>query len=146
MYSRSQKSAQALADIGDEGVIAYYDSPTTKGRHLNDLLARTDITAVVIALPITVQPSVIRNALEAGKHVLSEKPIAADPETALDLMAQRNNSKRGNIWAVAENFRFLNPITVGHRTLRDFGGDVTSFRVQLLTLIDEKDKFYQTSW
>lgn len=53
---------------------------------LGDLLARSDIHAVIVVLPISQQPDVIIRALKAGKHVLSEKPVAKDVKSALKLI------------------------------------------------------------
>jgi predicted dehydrogenase len=39
---------------------------------------RTDIDAVVIATPASTHQSLVRTALEAGRHVLVEKPMALD--------------------------------------------------------------------
>lgn len=50
-----------------------YSEDSEEGKSLDDLLARSDIKAVTIALPIKNQPEYIKKALLAGKHVLSEK-------------------------------------------------------------------------
>lgn len=146
IYSRTQQAAQTLADTTTDADIAYYDEPPVEGRQLEDLLARLDIDAVIVALPITVQPDVIRKALRQSKHVLSEKPIAGDVETAFELISAYERSDHGPIWAVAENFRFLRSVAVAHKALAGFDGEVTGFRVEVLNMIDEDDKFYQTDW
>lgn len=71
---------------------------------LNSLLARTDIDAVIVALPITIQPAVVRHCWKAGKHVLSEKPISQDIATASDLIREyeANYAPRGIVWRIAE--------------------------------------------
>ena len=43
-----------------------------------DLLRRDDVDAVLVSLPIPLNYPVSRAALEAGKHVLCEKPAGAD--------------------------------------------------------------------
>ena len=45
-----------------------------------DLLARDDVEAVLICLPIPLLYPSARAALEAGKHVLCEKPAGANVE------------------------------------------------------------------
>lgn len=52
--------------------VALYSDDSVEGRGLDHLLARSDIKAVIIALPIKKQPEYIRKVLLAGKHVLSE--------------------------------------------------------------------------
>ncbi|CAK7237607.1 hypothetical protein SBRCBS47491_010041 [Sporothrix bragantina] len=148
VYSRSQASAEALAAAATKtadgkSADVYYDSPATAGRGLDDLLGRSDIAAVVVALPILVQPAVITKALAAGKHVLSEKPIAKDVAAAKELI----NTRPGKgIWAVAENFRFLEVIAYAADRVRQIGGKVTTFNMHLFTLIGDDDKFFNTEW
>lgn len=148
VYSRSQASAEALAaKAADEAEgkkpDVYYDSPATAGHSLDDLLRRDDIPAVVLALPIVAQPAAITKTLAAGKHVLSEKPIAKDVATAKALIATRPGH---GIWGVAENFRFLEPVTYAAERVRHMGGTVTSFNMHLYTLIDDDDQFFNTAW
>ncbi|KAK5189615.1 hypothetical protein LTR96_009416 [Exophiala xenobiotica] len=144
--SASQKSAETLASESESKVDVYYDSPTTAGKSVDDLLKRSDIDAVIICVPILAQPEFIRKAMKAGKHVLSEKPIAKDVVTAEELIKWREASSIRTIWAVGENFRFISPVVYGHAKLKEIGGQVTTFSMNLFALIDENDKFYQTEW
>lgn len=107
VYSRSLKSAQSLET--DSSVDLYSDDSDPKlDRSLNHLLSRNDIHAVIIALPIKNQPEYVRKALTAGKHVLSEKPVAENVQEAKDLIDwyESQISPKGTTWAVAENVRF----------------------------------------
>lgn len=146
IYSRSKKSADGLASQVSSPVDLYYDSPGENGKSLDDLLARSDIEAVIICLPITVQPEVIKRALAAGKHVLSEKPIAPTAQAAQDLSDYQRQYAASSIWMVAENFRYLDPLVYGHSKMKEIGGDLVTFHVNVFTLIDDNDKFYQTEW
>jgi predicted dehydrogenase len=94
IYSRTQASAAALA--------AAFPHPVDLYTELDPLLARGDIEAVDILLPIDVMPAVIEQALHSGKHVVSEKPIAPDVSTGRRLMQAR----RAQVWMVAENWRY----------------------------------------
>lgn len=67
VYSRSKKSAEALVPNGS---VDTYSDDSGSGKSLDDLLARKDIQAVDIVLPITHQPSVIKKCLIVGKHVV----------------------------------------------------------------------------
>lgn len=111
IYSRSLKSAQATAELvpSSNGPVDLYSTDSGSGKELKDLLARDDIKAVIIALPIRDQPEFIKLALEAGKHVLAEKPIGPTLESAEKLLSEyKTISKEKNVtWAVAENFRFM---------------------------------------
>jgi len=70
VYSRSKKSAEALLPNGSVDI---YSDDSGSGKGLDDLLSRTDIRAVDVALPINNQPNVIKKALNAGKHVVHSK-------------------------------------------------------------------------
>lgn len=72
---------------------------------LDELLARSDIEAVNIALPTQVISDVVKKSLAAGKHVISEKPIAAQSSTAQQLISLAA-SQPSVVWMVAENFRY----------------------------------------
>ncbi|MBZ9938559.1 Gfo/Idh/MocA family oxidoreductase [Mesorhizobium sp. BR1-1-16] len=56
-----------------------------EGLSVDALLRRSDIEAVLNLTPPAAHHAVTRAALEAGKHVFTEKPLAADLEEALDL-------------------------------------------------------------
>ena len=101
---------------------------------------------MVIALPICVQPTVIKAAIEAGKHVLSEKPIAKDVATAMRLITWYKHQKREALWSVGENFRFFNPVTFAAEEIKKLGGELVTFSVDLYAFIDDKDDFYNTAW
>ncbi|KAK1139822.1 hypothetical protein N8T08_011148 [Aspergillus melleus] len=145
IYSRSLNSAQNLA-AGVSGVDLYSED-SGPGKSYADLLSRQDIAAVIIALPILVQPEFIRQALAAGKHVLSEKPIAKDLATAQDLIAwyEANVDRTKVLWAVAENFRYVSKYVRAAEEVRKLGG-VKNFRVNVRNLIKTDSKYYKTEW
>ena len=146
VYSRSKKSADSLAKLVEDHIDAYFDAPLATGYSLDDLLAREDIHAVVIALPIPVQPATIRRAIAAGKHVLSEKPISPDVKTAVDLLTWYKTKKRREIWSVGENFRFMNQLNLGADIIRKLNANVVTFSVRLYGFMDDQDEFYESEW
>lgn len=146
IYSRSKASADQLAKSAAQPLRTYYDSPTTSNHSLDHLLARQDIHAVIIALPICVQPTVIIKAIEAGKHVLSEKPIAKDIATAARLINWYKIQRREELWSVGENFRFFEPVAFAAEQIKKLGGEVVTFSVDLYAFIDDNDEFYKTEW
>jgi predicted dehydrogenase len=77
-----------------------------------DLLAREDIDAVYVPLPTGLHAYWVSRALEAGKHVLSEKPLTWDRSTALDLVDQ---AQKAGLWLM-ENYMFLHHSQ--HETVR----------------------------
>ena len=105
IYSRSLTSAQSVSS-SLTGVALYSDD----SKPLSELLARSDIQAVIIALPISAQPAYIKQALTAGKHVLAEKPIAKDIATARELIQwYGSNIDRSKVFfGIAEQFCYFN--------------------------------------
>lgn len=105
VWSRSQSSAQALVDKFNEGG----ESPAVSfGQDgYQALLSNGEIQAFLVVLPIPVQPGIVLDALEAGKHVLSEKPIAKDVKTARETIFKYEtcHKPKGLVWRVAESTR-----------------------------------------
>ncbi|MGQ9602998.1 MAG: Gfo/Idh/MocA family protein [bacterium] len=62
----------------------YPDVITTK--HYSDILSDTEVDAVAIATPVSTHFSIAKACLEAGKHVLVEKPLAASVAEAEELV------------------------------------------------------------
>ncbi|OBT89391.1 hypothetical protein VE02_01435 [Pseudogymnoascus sp. 03VT05] len=142
IFSRSLVAATTLATTAKGDVDTYADD--NNGKDFAALLARSDITALIIALPINVQPTYIEAALAAGKHVLSEKPIANNIETAEKLIHFYTALKvKGSTatWAVAENFRFLAPFKFARREIEKLGG-VLGFRVKVFQHVKAGTKYF----
>ena len=130
----------------EDHVDTYFDAPSIADSSLDDLLARPDIHAVIISLPILVQPSFVKRAIAAGKHVLSEKPIGPDMKIASNLLKWYRTKKRREIWSVGENFRFMDQMNFAADEIRKLSGEVVTFSVRLYAYIDDQDEAYQTEW
>ncbi|KAI0786966.1 oxidoreductase family protein [Abortiporus biennis] len=153
VYSRSEKSAEQLA-VDAQGILKLDAPPTVyhdenKDSNLDILLARKDISAVIIALPIVTQPSIIRKSLASGKHVLSEKPVAPDVAAGIDLIREyyENFKGKGLIWRVAENWE----VEPGYHAAADIIkagkiGKVTSFNARVVNHVPKDSKWYKTPW
>jgi predicted dehydrogenase len=90
--------AQAIAAVDSIEVIAAAD-PSPDARDFaatlfpeaallaapEDVRGVHDVEAVLIATPTSMHPQHVRNALEAGLHVLCEKPLSLDPGVSLEL-------------------------------------------------------------
>ncbi|KAF5358620.1 hypothetical protein D9758_007679 [Tetrapyrgos nigripes] len=169
IYSRSEKSARELASVVVKSLNhqpdIYFDVPSSNSNatdssessmtndsnfkgNLDALLSRSDIIAVIIVLPITIQPSIILKCLAAGKHVLSEKPIGADVKSGLQLIkdaAQYIN--KGLVWRIAENFECEDVyIKVGELVKEGKIGKIAFFKVVVFNYIDKTSQWYQTPW
>lgn len=144
IYSRSLKSATALGEKA--GGVDLYSDDAGAGKTYHDLLLRTDIQAVIIALPVLSQPEYIEAALLAGKHVLSEKPIAADLTTAKKLIDfyHDHRGKSNVLWGVAENFRFMGSFNFAAQETAKLGKPV-GFGVKMFTSVKPGAKYYGKS-
>jgi predicted dehydrogenase len=150
VYSRSQSSAETfVAAAYEDGAIkdveAYFDSPFVLSKSLNDLLRRDDIAAVIVAVAIDVSPVLIKKALAAGKHVLSEKPIAPDLKIAQSLVDYSQQMK-DVLWGVGENFRFWNSVHRAAKIIEDLDANLLTFSVTAYSFTDAKNPFYHSDW
>lgn len=74
-----------------------------------ELLADDSIDAVVIATPTNTHAQIAREALQAGKHVLAEKPICATSREAAEVARLADDT--GLVLMVGHVFLFNNGIT-----------------------------------
>jgi predicted dehydrogenase len=74
----SEATLVAICDVNADRVaqVAQEVHPWRTYTNYEDLLADNDIDAVSLALPNALHERVVLQALEAGKHVLCEKPLA----------------------------------------------------------------------
>ena len=118
--------ARALSELPDTKVTAICDAlPERRERaasrfpqiavsgDLRETLGRTDIDAVIVSTPATTHYEVARLALESGRHVLVEKPLATEVEHCEELAELAE--KKGRVLMVAHTFLY-NP---GIRKLRE---------------------------
>ena len=96
----------AAADVDEERLRRVHDLyPGLRcERDYARLLSDRDVEAVVVATPTSTHYTVVRDALEAGKHVLSEKPLAETSAQAEELVASAR--ERGLALMVGHVFLF----------------------------------------
>lgn len=90
--SRSKQKAESFASQFDVEPVVGYQA----------LLDRDDIDAVYVPLPVGLSSAWILKALESGKHVLAEKPLACNYESAAAMVAMA----RRHELLLMENFMF----------------------------------------
>jgi predicted dehydrogenase len=86
--------------------------------HLEDALLDDRVDAVVVATPTSTHASLVEVSLEAGKHVLVEKPLTNDLESAVRLCEKADES--GLVLMVGHVFLF-NAAVNGARTYIENG-------------------------
>ena len=92
----AKKAADSVKDhLGYEpvGLIDYHD-----------VLKRSDVDAVLVAVPINLTPEIATAALESGRHVFAEKPLA-DSSTQFRAIVELAKTKHLTLM-VGENFRY----------------------------------------
>jgi predicted dehydrogenase len=119
VWSRSSERARSFAEEFD--VSRVYADYTA-------LLADEAIEAVLVAVPIERNAELAIEAIQAGKHVLAEKPIAATLAEARQVLEACRSTQR--VVAIAENFRYRDDIREARRLI-DAGtiGKVQCFQV-----------------
>ncbi|MBV9470959.1 MAG: Gfo/Idh/MocA family oxidoreductase, partial [Abitibacteriaceae bacterium] len=96
----SDPAAPVLERIArEQQVTLTYDNPA-------DLIANPDIDVVDICTPNMYHAPLAIAALQAGKHVLCEKPLAPTPADIDAMIAARDAS--GKMLMTAQHFRFEN--------------------------------------
>jgi predicted dehydrogenase len=95
---------------------------------LEEALAAVDCDAVLVASPPPTHHSVAKAALEAGKHVLCEKPLATSLEDAFDLVGMAERAQR--ILMVSQNYRYNAPFRAVQRlVMQGELGELASIRI-----------------
>jgi predicted dehydrogenase len=88
----------------------YSDLETTS--HFEDLLNDDDIEGIVVATPVGTHYAMAKRALEAGKSVLVEKPMATSNEEANDLV--KTAREKNLILMVGHTFEYSAPVLKMH--------------------------------
>ncbi|MBN2471582.1 MAG: Gfo/Idh/MocA family oxidoreductase [Anaerolineae bacterium] len=136
--SRTPESTGQLA--------ALLDGPVDELHDIDALLAREDIDAVDVVLPIGLMPEVVERALAAGKHVISEKPAAptvAEGQRLLELYA----GHAGQVWMVAENYRYEAAFEQAAAVVASGDlGRVLLADWAIYVNMTEENQYYHTAW
>nr|XP_024398161.1 uncharacterized protein LOC112293212 isoform X1 [Physcomitrium patens]XP_024398162.1 uncharacterized protein LOC112293212 isoform X1 [Physcomitrium patens] len=116
---------------------------------LEAILQDKSIQAVAIVLPAQHQLELVLRALEAGKHVIQEKPVGAsvaDVRKAWSTyQALAVNDKKLPIWAVAENYRFEPALIQTGKFAKEIG-QIMGVQVLIEAPINSSSPYFSSSW
>ena len=120
--------AENLLTVRDARLIAISDPDEQACRRLagihdvpncysnyHDLLARSDIDAVIITVPNAYHKAVALAALSAGKHVLLEKPLAHNVDDGMEIV--RAAERSDTLIMLGFNNRFTPPARALHSAI-----------------------------
>jgi len=114
------RHAQVLCELPETRLAAVVDLDVSRARAFSErhgaplvksvesLLTRVDVDAVVLAVPADKHAELGLRCVEAGKAVLSEKPIDVDPARAAALVGQA--ARRGVSLSVVAQNRFFDDV------------------------------------
>jgi predicted dehydrogenase len=118
-----------LAAVVDPAPEARRYVETTPGYGvLEEALEAVECDAVLVASPPGTHHVVAKAALEAGKHVLCEKPLATILQDAFDLVETAD--KAGRVLMVSQNYRYNAPFRAVQRLVMEGElGELASIRI-----------------
>jgi predicted dehydrogenase len=94
------------------------------------MLADPEIDAILTAVPIMLNARVLIDCVRCGKHVLAEKPIAATPIEARQVLKECRKSRA--VIGIAENFRYREDVIVAKRLIaKGMIGELSAFQVNV---------------
>ncbi|MBT2690672.1 Gfo/Idh/MocA family oxidoreductase [Bacillus sp. ISL-47] len=127
-HANSGTVIAAVCDIAEERAQGFAELYQAKGyTDYEELLADADVDAVSVCTPNYLHAPISVAALNAGKHVLCEKPMATSKEEALEMIeAAHKNEKK---LMIAHNQRFV----LSHKKAKELiergeAGKIFSFR------------------
>jgi len=138
VHNRTLPKAQALAAQFGPDVIATDD--------LNAIWMNDAIQAVIIAVPIHVLPEVTAAALQAGKHVLSEKPVATNTAQGRELLAL-HRAQPHLVWMVGEQWRYEDAFIQAAQLIQEGAiGRPQLAQWAVFNPFNPHSKYYATEW
>jgi predicted dehydrogenase len=134
--NRTRKKAERYAKLAGVGRVV--DSA-------EELFALPELEAVVVSLPIESQPKYVLAALQAGKAVLSEKPVGPSVAAARRLIQAAKRFDQP--WLVGENYAFMaHALRLAELVKRGELGEVRVVEAVQMTFVDAKNRYFQTAW
>ena len=118
----------AHQETAEKGLEHGYEFATTNYR---DLLERDDIHIISCCTPNNLHRDELIQAMEAGKHIYCDKPLAMNPTEASEIVEVAE--KTGVLHQMTFEYRFIPAMMRAKQMVEDdFLGEVFNFRVEYL--------------
>jgi predicted dehydrogenase len=114
--SCEQVVAYDLDESRLKGIVRHYPS-TRLAADLDEILSDPEISALVVATPVKTHAQLATRALEAGKSVLVEKPLAMTSAEARDVVSLAR--ERGLLVMAGHTFLYSPPVQAVAKMIRD---------------------------
>lgn len=147
IWSRSEESAKKALAL----VQSYAPNAEAKwGQEgLEAVLCDKSIHAVAVVLPAQHQLEIVLRALEAGKHVIQEKPVGtsvAEVRKAWSAyQALASKDAKLPIWAVAENYRFEPALIQAGKFVKELG-QIMGVQVLIEAPMNSSSPYFTSAW
>lgn len=147
IWSRSEESARSAVELARKNFPEVESKWGDVG--LDDVIKDSSVVGVAVVLAGQIQVDMALRLLEAGKHVIQEKPAAATNEEAEMALSSYNlicpNISSKPIWAVAENYRFEPGFVEGRKLVEEIGG-MMSVQVIVEGSMNSSNPYFSSSW
>lgn len=126
IHNYSNLDVMGIADLNMENAKKRAEQFGINAYTVEEMLADSEIEMIVNLTPVNAHYTVVKEALSAGKHVYTEKTIAADTEKAKELL---EIAERQGLYLGAAPDTFLGSAYQAARTAIDDGllGEIHSF-------------------
>jgi len=126
------------------------DSPIRQYADYRELLAWSEVEAVLLSLPIHLNAEIMLDSALAGKHILCEKPIAANLPQAKRLVTALSDviANRKLVVEIAENYHYRQELDQAKKWAFEDKriGEVVMISANSIFRMDSKKGFAQTPW
>jgi len=131
------------AHFGEESEIRAYSS-------YRELLQDNEVEAALISLPIHLNAEVMQDAALAGKHLICEKPLAANLAQGRKLapILESLAATKGLAIEIAENYHYRPELAIAHRWAFEekLLGEVALITAQNFVRMDTSQGYAATAW
>jgi len=148
VWSRHMEGAASLASDFQKKLPQRNCTAYAGEEGLASLLGREDIDAIIMSLPLDLQPTYVFRVLESGKHVLSEKPTAGTTKEGWEAiqMYREKYRPKGLVWAVAEDYRYNGLYTETARAVRETMGPMKTLDFSIQMKMVPGSFWLKTEW